>query len=336
MEARKVAEGKAELASAAKCSKASFWSRPDFDGAAYHYEKAAVAFKIGRDHAAAIDAYAKAAQVHQKLDAGSFMAAKHLESAALIAARDAKQPAAAAAHYVHASDLHATDGALDLSAAALLKAAKALDDSDVPHGVALMVRACDVLDGEEEESRLRLSVDTFKTAVNFLVRHKHYAEAAQLLERQVRLHAKIDQPHGVARCELSRILALLSADSYEDARSCYDAAMGRGDGFAGSEEGDLALQLLDAFATQDEEAVKECSRSSYLVSLENQLALLARSLTLSGVRVPATMRIAKSAKGGAPPPPPPPPPPPEGATGDFGELAPEDDLAVEEEDDDLC
>ena len=97
----------------------------------------------------------------------------------------------------------------------------------------------------------------------------------------------------------------------------------------------LAVRMLDAFAKQDEALVSECSRSNDLVSLDNQLALLARSLSLKSVSVPVSMLIVSKSggsKAGGPSAPEVVPEAQEEGTGDFGELAPED---VPEEDD-LC
>jgi hypothetical protein len=99
--------------------------------------------------------------------------------------------------------------------------------------------------------------------------------------------------------------------------------------------------LLEAFASQDAKALASASSDGTLAGVENQIALLARGLTLQSCRVPPAY-IAQTSKGAAAPlagragP---------GAdagslgttaasgTGDFGELAPED---AEPSTDDLC
>ena len=258
------------------------------------------------------------------------MAAKHLEAAALIAATNQKQPNLAADIYELAAQIHAEEGVTDSAATALVKAAKGLDDVHVERGAALMIRACALLEGEDEEVRLRTSIDTFKAAVNFLVRHKLCVEAVDILRKQIYVHIQLQQPHGVARCELACVIILLAADKFEAAHNTCEQAMAHSDGFALSSEGGLASRMLDSFAKRDEESVRQCTRSNDLISLDNQLALLARGLSLSSVNVPMSMQLLKAGATNGD----------DSATsqqegtGDFGELAPEDEGDMDE--DDLC
>jgi len=339
MEERKRAEGEKLMAAGAKCEKTSLFSRwkADWDTAASEYEKAATCFRVAKAMPRAIDAYVKASEAHSNLDNGYFMAAKHLETAAFIC-RDLKQMDRAAGLYEHASRLHQEDGRVDAAAESLCKGARVLEELDGPRGAALLVRACGLFDDEEDERILRGSVETLKQAVSFLLRAGRHADAAAILRKQSELHARLQQPHGVARVQLSLLVVLLGADDFEAAHSSYEAALVGADGFATADEAVVAERLINAYTAQSEEGVAACVKEQIFNHLENQVTRVARGLSLRSASVPVGMLTASGGGGG-------------GAsdggsagtggiaaasavaasTGDFGEVAPEDEFT-----DDLC
>ena len=187
MEARKQKEGEDAMAAGAKCMKTGMFSRwkPDWDAASVHYEKAATAFRVAKALPQAMDAYVKASECHRNLDS-NFYAAKHLETAGLIARDNAKEPAKAATFYEMASTIHTEQGNLDCAGEALSKGARAVEEEDPARGATLFMKACDLYDDEEEAARLLAAVETFKQAVSFLLRTKHLTQAAATLQKQAR------------------------------------------------------------------------------------------------------------------------------------------------------
>ncbi len=338
MEARKIAEAEAELASAAKCLKTSMFGRwkPDHEAAASHYEKAATAFRVGKAMPRAVEAYVKSSAEHEEFDS-LFMAAKHLESAAVLERDSMKQPDRAVELFERASKLHQLDGRTDAAAEALSKAGRAMEPTDARRAAELMVGACGLFDGEEELPRLLGSIETYKQAVNLLLRGGQPAAAAPLLQKQAQVHVRVQQPHAVARCELSAVVIFLAADDYERASASSSAAQLRADGFSGSEEAIGASDLLEAYAQQSEEAVAEVIERQVFSFLENQVVHAARALRLTSVGVPVdrlasvrTEGAAVSGSAGVPV--------VEGSDlvlglgeggGDFGEAAPEDEARAE-------
>ena len=334
MEERKIKEGIALMASGEKCLKTSMFGRwkPDWESATADYEKAATAFRVAKAWAQAVGAFEKAAQGQEQLGSG-FMAAKHVESAAFLAgAGGLCDGASSAARYERAAALHQQDGRVENAAEALGKAAKALESSDPERAAKLMSAACDAFaDDEADSSELRLiqSLDTYKTAVAFLLRAKSPAQAATMLQRQAQVSARVNQAHNVARCELSRVVALLAADRFQEAVEACDVAQQSGDGFAGTDEADAATALLDAYTSQSEDALSACVARQVFTFLDHQVTLAARALTLATASCPVFAPLsggdsshgpASGGGGGLA----------EG-TGDFGEVAPEDEAAAEEE-----
>ena len=223
MEARKLKEGEAAMAAGAKCKKTSLLGRwkPDWEAAAAEYERAATCFKVGKAYARAIDAYVGASEAHTQVEGQNYMAAKHLESAGFLA-RDLKEAAKAAQLYEQAAKFHEADGRRDNAAEAYCKAARVLEGADDARAAALLEEACALPDDEDEVGKLAAFVEVFKTAVALLLRTGQPGAAAPLLRQQAALHARLQQPHAVARCELSAVVALLAADDFQSAREPYD------------------------------------------------------------------------------------------------------------------
>ena len=203
MEARKLKEGEAAMAAGAKCKKTSLLGRwkPDWEAAAAEYERAATCFKVAKAYARAIDAYVGASEAHTQVEGQNYMAAKHLESAGFLA-RDLKEAAKAAQLYEQAAKFHEADGRRDNAAEAYCKAARVLEGADDARAAALLEEACALPDDEDEVGKLAAFVEVFKTAVALLLRTGQPGAAAPLLRQQAALHARLLQPHAVARCEL--------------------------------------------------------------------------------------------------------------------------------------
>jgi len=274
--------------------------------------------------------------------------ARHLETAAFFA-RDLKRPDEAARLYEEAATFHQMDGEYGAAAEDLAKGGKALEGHDDARGGTLMVAACENIDQIEEEGKLGMSVDVYKQAVAYMLRTAQLAAAAALLHKQMPVHHRLQQPHGVARCALSLVVVGLASDDFDGAEAAHHAALERGDGYAGSDEAGVGGKLLHGYTSQSEEALAAAVSNHMLSHLENQVTRIAKSLTLRSAGVPMhkvdrggggggsgdggggggglTSGGGSGGSGGT------------GAgvvplagTGDFGELAPEDEL---DDDDDL-
>lgn len=228
---KKVAEAEAAFAAGEKAEHADascgFWGRliggggVDWDAAAAEYERAATGFKVAKENARAMEAFEKAADAQGHLSAGEFMAAKHLESAAFLAL-ELKREADAASLYDQAATVHLSVARVESAAAALIKAAKALEASDAARSAETAARACELFDELEDEFKLRQGSDSIRAAVNVLCRLRKVAEATLALKTQAVVFARLAQPHGVARCELSLLILRLFNDDFEGASAGYE------------------------------------------------------------------------------------------------------------------
>ena len=73
-------------------------------------------------------------------------------------------------------------------------------------------------------------------AVSYMLRTGQLAAAAALLQKQMGVHHRLQQPHGVARAALSLVVVGLASDDFDGAEAAHHAALERGDGYAGSDE----------------------------------------------------------------------------------------------------
>ncbi len=292
MEKKKIAEAEKALLDATKCTKTSMFGRwkPDYEAAAAEYEKAAVAFRVAKAMPRAIDAFSKAADMHEKFDSG-YMAAKHMETAAFLAGVGGlKEPLQSAELYERAAGLHRIDGRVENAAECLGKGARALEGVDNARGATLATEACDLYDedvlADASDMRTIQSLEPCKLAVQFHLRTGRPGLAAPVLRRQARVHVKLEQPHNVAKCELSAVVVCLAADEFANAADGCSAAQERGDGFAGTDEAQAAEELLSAYTSQSEEALAACLGQSVFSFLDNQVSLTAKTLTLRSCGVP--------------------------------------------------
>ena len=150
---------------------------------------------MAKDLQRAIDASVKASEAHSHLDQKMYMSAKHLESAAFFA-KDLKRPDEAARLYEEAASFHQMDGEYGAAAEDLAKGGRALEGHDNDHGGRLMVSACENIEQIEEEGKLGMSVDVYKQAVSYMLRTGQLAAAAALLQKQMGVHHRLQQPHG--------------------------------------------------------------------------------------------------------------------------------------------
>ena len=152
------------------------------------------------------------------------------------------------------------DGEYGAAAEDLAKGGKALEGHDDARGGTLMVAACENIEQIEEEGKLGMSVDVYKQAVAYMLRTAQLGAAAALLRKQMPVHHRLQQPHGVARAALSLVVVGLASDDFDGAEAAHHAALERGDGYAGSDEAGVGGRLLQGYTSQSEEALAAAVR----------------------------------------------------------------------------
>jgi len=277
----KTQEADAQLKEADKlASKTLTRWKPDWEGAAILYEKAANNYKNAKALDKAKEAFKKASNAQYQIDL-PFSAAKHMESAAGMA-KDLKQNEEGAELYVKACNFYRENGSGFAAAENLAKAAKLIENTDVEKAMDYLKQACELYEIEDKQ---HFSGDTFKTAVSLFLRHQKFGDTVELLKNQCRVFEKLNQQHDIHKAYLSIIIIHLHCDDYVAANNFYTQFLDT-PGFSQSQEGMIAADLLDAFEKRNVDALNACTKKQIFNFLDNQVTKIARGLKISESLVP--------------------------------------------------
>jgi len=277
----KLQEADQQIKEADKLSKKTLtrW-KPDWDGAAVLYEKAANNYKNAKAYEQAKQAFKKASNAQYQISI-YYTAAKHLDSAATMA-KEQKQLEEATTLYEKASMIYRENGSGFNAADNLAKAAKIIEPVNVDKAMDYLKQACELYELEDKE---HYSGDTFKIAISLFLRNKKYGETVELLKNQARVFGKLNQPHDLHKCYLSMIVVYLYCDDSVAASNLYKEFI-EIPGFAGSQEGIASADLLDAYESGNAETLKAITNKQIFNFLDNQICKIARAMTISDSLVP--------------------------------------------------
>ncbi|KAF7729568.1 hypothetical protein EC973_004243 [Apophysomyces ossiformis] len=277
MEAERIREGVKLMQEGDKASSKGLFRKPDWDIAAGCYERAAVSFKIAKSYDQAVQAYAKASESLFKADA-IHLAGKAMENAALVLAQNLNQPQRAAEAYQRASDLFMTQGSIDRAAEQLEKAGKTMENIDINAAIDMYSSACTLY---EQEDRGRFAIDIFKKAISLLIKSKKYEKAVDMLHRQSQTLQKLSSRSHLYKANLSIMIVLFALGDDVEAGKQFNN-MCSDPGFAQSEEAEICQCLLQAYNEGDQELLEATVRRQHVSFLDNEVAKLARTLTVPG------------------------------------------------------
>lgn len=254
--------------------------KPDWDSAAVVYEKAANNYKNAKAYEQAKQAYKKTSNAHYQMNI-LFTSAKHLDNAAAMA-KEQKQIEEATTLYEKASMVYRENGSGFNAADNLAKAAKLIEPINVDKAMDYLKQACELFELEDKE---HYSGETFKIAISLFLRNKKYGDTIELLRNQSRVFKKLNQPHDLHKCFLSMIVVYLHCDDTVAANNLY-TEFNDVPGFALSQEGGAAAELLSAYENGNPEDLKAIINKQIFNFLDNQICKIARALTISDGLVP--------------------------------------------------
>ncbi|EFA75192.1 soluble NSF attachment protein gamma isoform [Heterostelium album PN500] len=247
----------------------------DWDNAAIAYEKAAKNYRTCKMYDLAKYCFTRLALCQKSIDVYT-LAAMSMESASAMA-KEMNNQQEAIELLVEASRIYRINGNSSTAADTMTKAAMMMEKTDVNQALELLMDSCEMLDIDDKEY---LSGDKFKLTISMLLRHKKYLEAVDQLINQNKMFVKMDNTHDLNKSCLSAIVVLLAIDDVVSAKRRYEEFLNHSS-FLHSQEGTTALELINAFDTNNAEAVKNI-RSRHLFNfLDNQVAKIAKALTLS-------------------------------------------------------
>ncbi|GBF87878.1 gamma-soluble NSF attachment protein [Raphidocelis subcapitata] len=268
--------------------------KPDWEGAAPLYEKAALAYKQAGDLEKSRAAYERAAMSQEKIGS-TWHAAKHLETASQIS-KDLGDWAQVAEFARQAASAFAQAGRPTAGADALSRGAKQLEEASPSDAHALYSEALDMyeVDGKEGQAS-----DVFRQAAACLVRNGKFSDAAALLMRFGQACESVNARSSQCKAYLGAVVALLYAGDAREAwqaRVVFQDALAV-DAFSGSEEAFAADALFLAYAGGAADAVRGVVQSKApFRQLDTALGRLAAKLPVGDFEPQA--RAAKDLVGG--------------------------------------
>eukprot|EP01111_Echinosteliopsis_oligospora_P009368 TRINITY_DN2727_c0_g1_i3.p1 TRINITY_DN2727_c0_g1~~TRINITY_DN2727_c0_g1_i3.p1 ORF type:complete len:337 (+),score=114.55 TRINITY_DN2727_c0_g1_i3:60-1070(+) len=272
----KVLEADKQMKDADKLAqKTLFKWKPDWEGAAVLYDKAANNYKNAKAYEKAKDAFQKASSAHYHLDI-YYSAGKQIEAAAGMA-KELKQAEEAANLYEKACLIYREGGSGFNAAESLTRGAKILETTNGERCMSLLKEACELFELEDKQV---YSGDTFKSAINLFLRNKKYGETIELMKNQNRIFSKLNQQHDHNKSNLSIIIIFLYCDDFVAANNHF-ISIGDASDFGRSEEGRVAGELLDAFETRNPEALKKCISKQVFTFLDNQVCKIVKAMSIS-------------------------------------------------------
>lgn len=304
---RKIQEGDEHMKNASKfMTKSMFKWSVDYLSAAPLLEKAATAYRAGGDINKAIDALEKAADAHSK-NGGSFKAAQQMETAAKLRLEQykSKNPAKGAAYakkfYQRAAGFYTDRGELGKAGDALRKCATMLEGIDDSSACDLYFEACDLM---ETQDKPHYAIECFRKALGFTVKVKKYQEALALIQRIIPICTALNQPSNVHKYCLSITILQLAIGDVVAADRTFTEHL-QDDSYLHSDECKLAEDLIIPFKNGNDEALQETLKNQGYNYLDNQIARLAKKLSVYGnesmpKRTVAAKPVKKSTQNTAP------------------------------------
>ncbi|RKO83358.1 hypothetical protein BDK51DRAFT_38958, partial [Blyttiomyces helicus] len=185
-----------------------------------------------------------------------------------------KKPSQAADLYNQTADYFLAQGSPDRAAESLEKAARAVETTDLPRAFSLYSESCATY---ESEDRMRFGVETFKRAIALMIKNGRWEDAEAVSVRLGEAFVKLDQRPNFNKQALSTVVICLAAGNVGAANTRLDA-FGAVGGFLQSEEGSIAINILEAFENGDEELLASTLKRQHLNFLDNEVTRTARTL----------------------------------------------------------
>jgi tetratricopeptide (TPR) repeat protein len=245
--------------------------KPDWDGAAVCYDRAAICYKNCRENDKAFEAYKKLSTAYDAVGNHSG-AAKALENASVLI----NDPIRATELLEAAGSQYQLSGLPERAAEAFSKAARAIEPRDEEKAGSLMMTACSMFDDPEKYAFAR---DVFLSTLTMAVRHKNFQRAVEVLRQHSVIYKHLNQMPNCWKCYLSIVVLLLAKNDFDGADAANNEFM-QIDGYTTSEEFGAASELLDAFEKGDGKILAKVLQNQAFQYIDNSVARLARDLKI--------------------------------------------------------
>jgi len=185
-----------------------------------------------------------------------------------------KEKEEAVKYYEQAAQLFREDGKPDNAAETLVKAAKLIEDKDPEKACVLAEEACSVFEAEDREI---FAPNTFKYAVNLILKQDNLEKALDLYGRLARINMHLNQTMDLSKTYLSMIIIHIKRNDSVSAERVYQDMMVQG---PTSNEGRVASELLQAWEKGTQEEMKAVLAKQTFTFLDQQIMKLSKTLTI--------------------------------------------------------
>ncbi|KAK7475016.1 hypothetical protein BaRGS_00033763 [Batillaria attramentaria] len=292
---KKLVEGLEHLRLADKCLKTSLFKwKPDFDGAAAEYAKAATSFKNAKAFDQAKESYIKAAEAQKAMNSYPYVSerlVKSYEQAGLLC-KENKEYDEAVKLMELAAYMYQEHGTPDTAAICLEKAAKMVEQTHPHQAIELYKRACDV--GEEKPLGRLQDFSSGKPGQSARNQNNtEFEEGLECLKKEISFYLEAESYAHVRKLVMAVILIHLHQEDYVAADQFFRSALSSPE-FGSSEEAGALEDLLRAYDDGDDEATRATLSLPLFKYMDNAFAKLARDM-----KVPGSVGGGKSPGGGA-------------------------------------
>jgi len=254
------------------------WSK-DYDTASKCYENAAAKFNAAMMLVEARNNFVKASDCKMKSSSKApFFAAKLLEQACSCAERqleeveegsaEARDLATESAEYMlRANVYYQTNGNWDRALEAIQKAGKVCE-RDAPDQALRNYMQMGTVTIYLEQAGKVLAIDAFREAISFSVRNQSFSEAIELLQLFRRFLIDLDQMQDLRKACLSTVILHLANGDGAAAESSMKTLYDEAESFRGSDDYEIATDILSAFADRDDTALLACKKHDRILTLD--------------------------------------------------------------------
>lgn len=268
-----------------------FGAHPNPMLACEEFEKAASKFRANKQYQDAIECYIQNAKLHSEMNS-HFLASKGYESAALLLEKHLNQSRKSSEIFSKAANECFLSGSSPDKAAELyLKSALALGNS--PDALEKYKEAISLL---EDEDRIRFGLEIYTKAFGFCLRNQRFNDAILTSKKMESAFDLIRNSNLYRRQILCSVLIYLKLKDEENAVETWNQGCIKDVDLNTCEEGQVIQELLQAYASCDQESFNEALKATSACKLIPYLDREIVAMVKNGIEVSQTSsnKIASS------------------------------------------
>ncbi|KAF1755294.1 hypothetical protein GCK72_021863 [Caenorhabditis remanei] len=251
--------------------------KPDYDGAAYSLERAAVCYRNAQEPRKAADSLLKAAQYYQE-NRNLFHAAKAREGAAMLL-RDIKEFAEAVKLFEKAIDGYAESGNLDTAALTVEKAADVLKNDDPKKALAIYQRGLALV---QQSDRAKMASQFLKQITKLSLQLEDYKGALVSIREEIEKFVEIREYPRIGQLGIGLVIVNLAMEDSVAALKDYSWVVSLSPDMQISEDGRVCENLIGYYDAGDDESFQNVLKCGVLRSMDNEYLRVMKNLKAPG------------------------------------------------------